>query len=280
MSSEEEKGQIRRILVALDASPHSLAALRTAAALAAQLGAELQGLYIEDVTILRLAALPVSRRVTVFTLEPERSDRERLELELRAQARQARRALAEIASRSRLRWSFRVVQGTISQELLRAAQDADLLLLGKAGWSRRRRLGSTALVMMREAPVGVMLIQHGGRLSMPVSLVYNGSEAAQRAMRAAAILLPPGQDFLNIFVLAENAEQARARQIQAAAWLRTHGLQARFRWLVNSSTEEMLGMFQTEGCGVLVMPAQESILPEQALAELVNAMGCPVLLVR
>ncbi|MCB0182612.1 MAG: universal stress protein, partial [Caldilineaceae bacterium] len=37
-----------RILVALDASPHSLAALRAAAKLAATVHAELHGLFIED----------------------------------------------------------------------------------------------------------------------------------------------------------------------------------------------------------------------------------------
>lgn len=117
-------------------------------------------------------------------------------------------------------------------------------------------------------------------MSMPVSLVYDGSETGQRALRAAAALLPPGQDFLNVFILAESTEQAREYQLRAAAWLRARDLQARFRWLVNSRPERMLELFQVEGCGVLVMPARDSILPEEALTELVNAMGCPVLLIR
>jgi nucleotide-binding universal stress UspA family protein len=44
---------IRRILVALDASPHSFAALEAAAHLAAHLEAELFGLYVEDENLLR-----------------------------------------------------------------------------------------------------------------------------------------------------------------------------------------------------------------------------------
>ena len=48
----------RRILVALDASAHSHAALAAAVALAARLHAEIEGLFVEDINLLRLAELP------------------------------------------------------------------------------------------------------------------------------------------------------------------------------------------------------------------------------
>ncbi|HSL81665.1 MAG TPA: universal stress protein, partial [Thermoanaerobaculia bacterium] len=48
---------IRRILVALDASADSAAALEAATALAALFGAELQGLYVEDLNFVRLPEL-------------------------------------------------------------------------------------------------------------------------------------------------------------------------------------------------------------------------------
>jgi K+-sensing histidine kinase KdpD len=49
---------IRRILVALDASPDSLAALKTAADLARRMEAELMGLFVEDIELLRMADSP------------------------------------------------------------------------------------------------------------------------------------------------------------------------------------------------------------------------------
>ena len=52
-----------RILVALDASPYSHAAIEVATILAADLRAELQALFIEDIDLLRLAALPFTREV-------------------------------------------------------------------------------------------------------------------------------------------------------------------------------------------------------------------------
>ncbi len=63
MTDPEARAPIRRILVALDASGASLAALDAAARLAATLEAELLGLFVEDEDLLRLAGLPCAREV-------------------------------------------------------------------------------------------------------------------------------------------------------------------------------------------------------------------------
>ena len=55
MNERELEPTIRRILVALDASPHSQAALQAASELAAALKAELVGIFVEDVNLLHLA---------------------------------------------------------------------------------------------------------------------------------------------------------------------------------------------------------------------------------
>ena len=94
MRKQGKQQTIRRILVALDASHHSLAALDAAAELAASLEAELQGLFVEDANLLRLAGLPVARVVRYPFATPARPDPVRMERELRVQAAQARQALA------------------------------------------------------------------------------------------------------------------------------------------------------------------------------------------
>ena len=79
-------GGFRRILVALDASRESDAALAAAAELAQQLDAELMGLFIEDIDLLNLAALPFSREVAVLSLSGRGLDPERVARELRSKA--------------------------------------------------------------------------------------------------------------------------------------------------------------------------------------------------
>ena len=63
MNDQELEPVIRRILVAVDASTHSLAALEAASVLAEVLNAELVGIFVEDINLLRLAGLPFAREV-------------------------------------------------------------------------------------------------------------------------------------------------------------------------------------------------------------------------
>ena len=58
MNEGQGEVTIQRILVAVDASPPSFAALEAAVELAATLGAELIVLFVEDIALLRLAESP------------------------------------------------------------------------------------------------------------------------------------------------------------------------------------------------------------------------------
>ena len=136
MNERELEPTIRRILVALDASPHSQAALEAASELADVLKAELVGIFVEDVNLLHLAGLPFAREVGYPSGTDRPLDSPSMERELRIQAEQVRQTLAGVAVRRQIRWSFRVVRGQVATELLIAAQEADLLALGRASWLR------------------------------------------------------------------------------------------------------------------------------------------------
>jgi nucleotide-binding universal stress UspA family protein len=103
MTREEDSGKITRILVAVDASPLSLAALEAAAELAASLQAELLGLYIEDINLLRAADSPFAREVGHFSGSIRDLDSQRLQRQLRSQANRVRRRLSQLAERSQIR---------------------------------------------------------------------------------------------------------------------------------------------------------------------------------
>lgn len=186
----------RRILVALDASATSLDALAAAAALAARFGgAELEGLFVEDQDLIRLAGLPFAdlQRGPVGARVPV--DREAAESALRALAFRAREALSRIAAGRRLTWSFRVVRGSIAPQVLAAAEGADLLVLGAAGHARQGRagLGATARSAAASAPSSVLIIARGDGVGERVLLVDDGSPLAARAADIARRLAPPGQ---------------------------------------------------------------------------------------
>jgi nucleotide-binding universal stress UspA family protein len=196
---------VRRLLVALDASAHSLAALEAAVRLAARLGVPLEGLFVEDEDVLRWAALPFGRVIDPGSAAARSTAPGEMERELRAQAERARAALEKAASRARVRFRFSITRGSVSHRLIEAAGQVDLTCLGRSSWARSRgpRLGSTARALAAEAGRALLLLSEGESIEGPVAVLHADSPAGRRAADAAAtladhdggrliLLVPPG----------------------------------------------------------------------------------------
>jgi len=280
MNKQDEQQAIRRILVALDASLDSLAALEAAAELAASLEAELHGLFVEDSRLLRLSGLPVAREVRYPFVAPAKLDRTRMERALRAQAAQARQALAAASERRHVAWSFQVVRGEVAPEVLAAALEADLLTLGRASRPliRKVRTGSTARAAAENAPCCVLVLQRDAGIHPPVLVTYDGSPTAQKALMIAARLARPQAGSLTVLVISET--EARAQRLQTEATDSPYGqvVKVRYRWLTDATCATLIQETQNEKSGVLVLSS--TVIPQEALQTLLDTVDCPVLLVR
>lgn len=184
----------RRILVAVDASAASLDAVAAAAALAARLGSELAGLFVEDEDLLRLAALPFGW-VRAPGGEREALDVAAAEARLRAEAAHAREELERAASVYRVACSFRVARGRVAAQVIAASEGADLVVLGAAGHGRSARgaVGQTARAAAAGAAAPVLLLARGARVGAELVAVDDGTPAGDRAVAAAQRLAPAGR---------------------------------------------------------------------------------------
>jgi nucleotide-binding universal stress UspA family protein len=126
----------RRVVVLLDASAPGRAALEAAAAHAAELEAELVAVFVEDVDLLHLAGLPFAREIGFPSAERRELDASSMERALHQIAEEARRSIAELAERRPLQWSFQIVRGDLSAQMLAAAAEADLVIDALCGCER------------------------------------------------------------------------------------------------------------------------------------------------
>lgn len=271
---------IRRILVALDTSSHSMAALEAAANLAATLQAELRGLFVEDVNLLRLAALPFAREVRWTTASHRTLDEAEMERELQLRASRARRALAYVAEQAEAEWSFRVVRGVVSKEVLEAAIDADLLSLGRASRSRASRvpLGSTARAAAGQVRGAVLLARMGADLEQPIIVTYDGSPPAARALAAAARMSQANGSNLIVLIMASEPDDAPHLAEEAHDYLEPRVPHAEYRNL--PSSEELVSAVERETFGLLILGGESPILQGDDLQDLLDRLDCPVMLVR
>ncbi len=201
---------IRHIAVALDCSPHSIASLTAAAELARRMHADLTGIFVEDINLLRMAELPCSHEIRIYNAEPEKIELLQLERSLRLQAKEAKSALQRIAEEFMVEHTFRVYRGLVPAEIILAAHEADLLVLGRSGRSPscRKGLGSTARKALAEGKRPLLFMRTGfAAQEWPVLVLYDGSTGSQQALKTALNLAQPGIT-LNVLILGETPEEA------------------------------------------------------------------------
>lgn len=192
---------IRRIVVSVEPAPHGRAALEIAAEIAERLGAELVGLFVEDVELLHLAGLPFAREIGFPSATTRALDVASMERSLRSLAGEARRALAEIAGRAPLRWSFRVARGSALAELLAAAAEADVLVARASGVERAIvRLGGGI------SNVVLLLPERGGR--HPLTAICSADAPIARLAPALAGLARLFGEGLDVLLLCEDPAAA------------------------------------------------------------------------
>ncbi len=275
VEADTERG-IGRIVVAIDASPHSLAALEASAELARALGAELHGVYVEDLRLLDLTRLPFAREVDALSGEARAMGAAELRRQLRGEAARARRLLERVAERMAIEWTFRTARGRVAAELLAAAVDADLITLGTRSRSPGRGPGSTARTLLARGSRPVMVLRRGARLGETVQVLFELSDAGWQALGVAAAVADDRDSPLGVLLAAEEGEEALDR---ARAWLEKRGLEARFKALRDHEPARLAIVLREAGCGLFVLP-RTALPPETRPGwSLPDQVDCPLLVV-
>ena len=279
MSGKTLTPAIDRILVAIDASPNSLAALDAAVDLARRNNASLVGLFVEDLNLIRLAELPFSNEVLNSTAALRELGVDDIERQLRIQARKARKALADRAERFGLDWDFRVARGAVPLEVLAEAEEADWIVLGKSGWSKAHKVGSTTRFVLNQADRFIMVLERGLHLQRPVVAVFDGSEPAIRSLTAAAMLARSQAVGISVFLLGQDTEELKHLQSEAAETLEALEVRATYRWFEGAHNHDLVNSVQQIGC-LLVLPGELPVLRGDPLIDFIDRLKCPVLVVR
>lgn len=250
-----------RITVMLGSSSADRTTLELLSLLVAETPAEILGLFLEDPELLALAELPVAREFCQLTHSERRLEAADIERQLRIQARAAEQALAGLAGASGFNWSFRTVRGSLAGLLADALHEMDLLLL-----SASRSIQPLPAKSALSRPV-----------RRPVAVIFDGSEAAERALTVACRIASAGKQPLSILLAATGAGDPEALHARAAELAEPAGVE--YRELSGAEPEALLAAAHAIRASTLVIGLSD-LLPPAAIEILRSRLRCPAVLVR
>ncbi len=240
----------RTILLALE-SGADVMALEAAAELAVLLRGTLQGVFVENVELLRLAQLPFAREISLSSNTVRQLQSKQLERELRAQAEQARGLLERQARRHSLQWSFRVERGAV---IAAVAGNLDIAVVGRPQLQRRQSA----------------VTDGGGTVLVP----YNGSPGSRHALELATTMTTDGAGLLVLL-----AADQRQLHNETATFLARHARHAQMLTVADFTPRQLLAIGRQYRCRLLLLGTDLSLPPVQ-LQQLLESSRCPVALVR
>ena len=258
-----------RIWVALDQSPRSTAALTAAAALAAELDAELAGLFVEDINLQHLIGLPFAREFSLLSGGMQPLTQGEMERTWRREAEALQRLLAEAAERQRLRWSFRVARGRVSAEMNALAQALDLIVLG-------RRSGVSIRAVSR---VHVNEPRTKSRVS-PVLVLFEDASSSARSLDTAVTLARRNGAALVVLVRAEDELAYQRICRDAEAELKARGASARCLRLATVDGPGLVQAARREQAGCLVLADTARLHGGAGFERMLDEIECPIVLTR
>ncbi len=274
----EETVLLREILVAIDTSTHSHAALEAAVNLARILEANVRGMFVHDELWNQITKLPSITTVNTLTGRVLPLESETLEDQVKTLQNRLRKKLEEESKRHMVEHSWHFTRGKVEEKILEAAEKADLITIGLKGVSARRKvLGSSARRIILEANKPVLIMKEGLRLGRSLTAVYDGSKESQRGINLALKIAENNDTILKVLAINNSEEARKERDKEFENLFKDTPVFVNLQLMENPDVSKFLNTINQQRPGLLIAPKNQPILTK-SLQIILNHINCPLLM--
>ncbi len=268
MMSSTSRVSIRNVLVALDDATLGSEMMEAAVKVAVALQADLQGLYVENDSLLRLAELPFVHEVTngLATVRP--IDARSMACAMRHRAELARRILENRAESARIRCSFSVTHGRAGRRSLlctmRSSSESDVIFFA----CRSHSPGVTPPLGLRARPVVrplLLLVDNSPRSARALA----AATAVARTLKSPIVLLVLAHDH-QTFQHVSSATSAVLSELELAHTLLPHPI---------TTASALIQSTRDQRPNLLLLDRQSELISESTIESMVDQLDCSIVLV-
>lgn len=279
VTKDKNDPEIQHILIALDNSDHSIAALKAAVELALRFNAEVIGLYIEDQLLCQLAELSIIKEVSFLTANRRRMEPASMAQNFRIQAKMAEVQFRRLMHRFSLKSEFKVLRGKISHEIMQNAGQSDLILMGKMGNTidPSKHIGSTTFDVITSANHSTLVMQHYAEIGSPVILLFDGSLASRRGLQVAASYLERDEHLFIFLMDGEKEEQSLKEDINT--WIEKKKIKVTYKFLKRDNLSHIIRFAERSSSGLMIVPFPCENITQDFIMRLLDEMDIPVMVI-
>ena len=281
MSEVYEPICVERILVSLDSSKHSFAALKVAVDLARHYDATLNGVFVEDVALLGLAEMPFRQEVGEYTAIVREISTDGITRGIYVQSRWVIRTFQKLINQTDLVGDFAILRGNVIETIQKESSKCDLLIIGKGGTSpfSRYKLGSTTRAMIDQHQKSLVLVEEGNRLGNPLILLYDNSPIGQVSLETAGDLLGPDNNLV-VLISDEDSKTFTQAKEDVHHWAAANNLNITIQKYTYRTFARFIQRIKGLKEGLFILPRVTGMEKRQFVEYCLENVSLPILLVR
>jgi len=267
------------ILISLETICENRIALDRLAELAALFQARLHGLYVEDEELLAIADFPFTQEVHLHAPAEKLLERSRLEQQMRSVGSQAETLLAQAAKQWNVEWRFQRVRGKVTNELSKAAEQADIvtLLAGNRSSYRGRFLSREKAEIKQVMGRPCVILPPQITPGEEVIAVIDREQDLTRLLEPARLISRQGKRPV-IVVLQTKPDTDLRPQIEQ--FFHAHHIPPQIVQLRLNKLQELIALINRHAAHMVLIHADNSLLAESAPETWARQLSAPVMLIR
>ena len=270
-----------RVLISLyPAAPYE-SGLQVLAGFVAAEAAEIHGLFVEDLNLLKLARLPIAREFSFESAADREITPELIERSFRAQAARMRALFDKIARQMATRHSFRVTRGEFLAELVKASAGFDVLVVAHSRNPFGPRLALRAQVaqLLAAGPPTLILVQERWLTGQRVIALFDGTPESHAVLALAAAVAKTEGLGLCVWLPADGDEPRDELQLEAQDILGEQS-DAKFGVMNLTNASAMARAAARQDARALVLPSRAAEGTRQLIIDLLDRVDCSIISTR
>lgn len=281
MSEISQPIQIKRILVSLDSSKHSYAALIAALDLAERYSAKVKGIFVEDINLLNLSKLPFHQEIGQYSAHVREISTDGITRGIIVQSRWVTRTFQRLITQKELEGDISILRGHVSEMILKEMKHFDLIILGKSGTKPigTRKIGSTAgsLILKQQKPL--LLVEEGNQINQPIIVFYENSTAGKRSLETAADLVDESENLV-IMIASASVKSLEDDKKFLKHWAEGKNIRLSFQTYHPHRLDRTLFMLKGLKTGLFILPKSTDPKHQVVLEHCLNMIDLPILLIQ